>query len=215
MESSPCDLADAHPTEMAGWAVALLALYLVFAFGVRVAVALRTTGRTGIAGLRGAPPLELLGGGLFALSVTMGVANPILVLADALEPIADLETDLLRVIGFALCGIGIAGTFLAQMAMGASWRIGVDESERTELVTTGVFAACRNPIYTFMVVAWIGFALLVPTWLSIASIPVGILGIEVQVRLVEEPYLLRAHGDPYRVWAARVGRFLPGLGRLG
>jgi protein-S-isoprenylcysteine O-methyltransferase Ste14 len=198
---------------MAGWAVALLALYLVFAFGVRVAVALRTTGRTGLARPDGAPPLELLGGGLFALSLAMGAANPVLVLADALEPIAGLETDLLRAIGFVLCGVGIAGTFLAQMAMGASWRIGVDESERTELVTTGVFGACRNPIYAFMIVAWIGFALLVPTWLSIASIPVGIVAFEVQVRLVEEPHLLRTHGDGYLAYSRRVGRFVPRLGR--
>jgi protein-S-isoprenylcysteine O-methyltransferase Ste14 len=199
---------------LAGWAVGLLVVYLVFAFGVRVAVALRTTGRTGIAGLGGAPPLELLGGGLFVAALTMGSGNPVLVLADALEPIERLETDILRAVGFVCCGIGIAGTFLAQMTMGASWRIGVDESERTELVTGGVFALCRNPIYTFMVIAWLGFALLVPTWLSIASIAVGIVALEVQVRLVEEPHLLRAHGEPYRAWAARVGRFLPGVGRI-
>jgi protein-S-isoprenylcysteine O-methyltransferase Ste14 len=199
---------------LAGWALGLLVLYLVFAFGVRVAVALRTTGRTGIASLGGAPPLELLGGGLFALSVAMGSANPILVVADVLDPIDDLETVALRAIGFACCGIGIVGTFLAQMAMGASWRIGVDESERTDLVTGGVFALCRNPIYTMMICAWLGFALLVPTWLSLASIPIGIVALEVQVRLVEEPHLLRAHGEPYRAWASRVGRFVPGLGRM-
>jgi protein-S-isoprenylcysteine O-methyltransferase Ste14 len=200
---------------MAGWAVGLLVVYLGLAFGVRVVVALRTTGRTGIAGLRGAPPLELLGGALFVAALAMGSANPILVLADGLEPIAALETDALRAIGFLCCGIGIAGTFLAQMAMGASWRIGVDESERTELVTDDVFALCRNPIYTFMVIAWLGFALLVPTWLSLASIPVGVVAFEVQVRLVEEPHLLRAHREAYREWASRVGRFVPGLGRIG
>jgi protein-S-isoprenylcysteine O-methyltransferase Ste14 len=199
---------------VAGWAVGLLVVYLALAFGVRVAVALRTTGRTGIAGLGGAPPLELLGGGLFALALAMGAANPVLALADALEPIDDLETDVLRAIGFALCGVGIAGTFQAQLAMGASWRIGVDENERTELVTGGVFALSRNPIYAFMMIAWVGFALLVPTWLSLASIPVGIIAFEVQVRLVEEPHLIRVHGEAYRAWASRVGRFVPGLGRL-
>jgi protein-S-isoprenylcysteine O-methyltransferase Ste14 len=199
---------------LAGWALCLLVVYLVFAFGVRVVVALRTTGRTGIAGLSGAPPLELLGGGLFVAALAMGSLNPVLVLTNALEPIEDLETDALRAVGFLCCGVGIAGTFLAQMAMGASWRIGVDESERTELVTGGVFAVCRNPIYTFMVIAWIGFALLVPTWLSLGAVPVGIVGLEVQVRLVEEPHLLRAHGEAYAAWASRVGRFLPGLGRL-
>jgi protein-S-isoprenylcysteine O-methyltransferase Ste14 len=199
---------------VAGWAVGLLILYLALAFGVRVAVALRTTGGTGIAGLRGAPPLELLGGALFAAAIAMGVANPVLVLADALEPIDGLDETPSHAIGFALCGVGIAGTFLAQMEMGASWRIGVDQSESTELVTGGLFSLCRNPIYTLMIVGWIGFALLVPTWLSGASVPAGIVAFEVQVRLVEEPYLLHTHGERYRAWASRVGRFVPGVGRL-
>jgi protein-S-isoprenylcysteine O-methyltransferase Ste14 len=41
-----------------------------------------------------------------------------------------------------------------------------------------------------------------------------LLSIQIQVRLVEEPYLLRVHGDAYRRYAARTGRFVPGLGRL-
>ncbi len=192
----------------------LMVLYLALAFGVRVGVALRTTGSTGIARLGGAPPMELIGGGLFMTAVLAGGANPALAVADAIEPIADLDKDALQAIGLVLCAIGIAGTFVSQMAMGASWRIGVDESERTELVTGGIFARIRNPIYTFMVIAWIGFALLVPTWLSLASIPLGIAGILIQVHLVEEPYLLRAHGESFRDYAKRVGRFVPGIGQL-
>ena len=158
--------------------------------------------------------MEVLAGGLLATAIGMGAANPILVLGDVLDPIDDLDGTAFHAVGLGLCAVGIAGTFLAQMAMGASWRIGVDEEERTELVTGGLFSLCRNPIYTFMLVAWIGFALLVPTWLAIASIPATILGLEIQVRLVEEPYLIRAHGDPYLAWASRVGRFVPGIGRL-
>jgi protein-S-isoprenylcysteine O-methyltransferase Ste14 len=199
---------------LAGWAVGLLLLYLALAFGVRVAVALRTTGGTGIARLRGAPPLELLGGALFAGAMAMGIAAPILVLNDVIEPIDGLDQTPFHAIGFACAGAGIAGTFLAQMAMGASWRIGVDESDRTDLVTGGVFSLCRNPIYTFMLIAWTGLALLVPTWLSIASVPAGILAFEVQVRLVEEPYLMRTHGEAFRAYASRVGRFVPGVGRI-
>ena len=62
---------------MAGWAVGLLLVYLALAFGVRVAVALRTTGGTGIAPLRGAPPRELLGGARLAGAKAMGLAPPI------------------------------------------------------------------------------------------------------------------------------------------
>ena len=199
---------------MAGWALALMALYLALAFGLRVALALRTTGSTGIVSIGAAPPIERLGGALFFAGVLLGALNPLLALVDAIEPWSELDTTAAHATGFALATIGIAGTFAAQMAMGASWRIGVDPAERTELVTGGVFAHCRNPIYTFMLTAWIGFALLVPTWLVAVAGVLLIVGIEIQVRLVEEPHLLRTHGEPYRAWASRVGRFVPALGRI-
>jgi protein-S-isoprenylcysteine O-methyltransferase Ste14 len=197
-----------------GWALGLMALYLALAFGVRVAVAIRTTGSTGIASPAGAPRVEILGGAVFATAVLLGALNPLLAVLDAVQLWDSLDITAAHVIGVALCAAGIFGTFAAQMAMGASWRIGVDPSERTELVTDGVFQLSRNPIYTFMIVAWAGFALLVPTWLALAAGILLITGLELQVRLVEEPHLLRTQGEPYRAWASRVGRFLPGVGRL-
>jgi protein-S-isoprenylcysteine O-methyltransferase Ste14 len=55
---------------------------------------------------------------------------------------------------------------------------------------------------------------MVPTWLGLAAVVVIALGLEIQVRAVEEPYLIRAHGDEFRVYASRVGRFVPGIGRF-
>jgi protein-S-isoprenylcysteine O-methyltransferase Ste14 len=65
-----------------------------------------------------------------------------------------------------------------------------------------------------MVVGWAGFALLVPTWLGFLGAAVVAVALELQVRYVEEPYLLRTHGEAYRDYASRIGRFVPGLGRL-
>ena len=98
--------------------------------------------------------------------------------------------------------------------MGPSWRIGVDEAERTELVTMGPFAVVRNPIFAAMLPAVLGVALLVPNAVALAGFVALFVALELQVRLVEEPYLLRAHGDRYAEYAARTGRFVPGVGRL-
>jgi protein-S-isoprenylcysteine O-methyltransferase Ste14 len=65
-----------------------------------------------------------------------------------------------------------------------------------------------------MIVGWIGFTLMVPTWLSFVAIVVIAVALELQVRVVEEPYLVRTHGDEYRAYASRVGRFIPGVGRF-
>ena len=191
-----------------------MVLYLALAFGVRVGVALRTTGKTGISSIESAPPIERLGGGLFFTGVILGGLNPALALGDTIPTWPELDTTAAHAAGLILCVVGIAGTFIAQMAMGSSWRIGVDPEERTDLVTGGIFGLCRNPIYTFMIIAWVGFALLVPTWIALAAGILLITGIQIQVRLVEEPHMINTHGETYLGWARRVGRFVPGVGRL-
>ncbi|MFI6822211.1 methyltransferase family protein [Micromonospora sp. NPDC050187] len=96
--------------------------------------------------------------------------------------------------------------------MGSSWRIGVDPTEHTSLVTGGPFALARNPIFTAMAAITLGLALMVPNAVALAAWLV--LALQLQVRAVEEPYLMSVHGKDYVRYAARVGRFLPGLGRI-
>jgi protein-S-isoprenylcysteine O-methyltransferase Ste14 len=126
-----------------------------------------------------------------------------------------LDTPAVRGTGLALALLGALATLAAQRSMGASWRVGVDESEHTTLVTTGAFALVRNPVFTAMMITAVGLAAMVPNVVSLAALLLTFAAIELQVRVVEEPYLLRTHGEAYGRYAATVGRFLPGLGRLG
>ncbi|HZS41159.1 MAG TPA: methyltransferase [Polyangia bacterium] len=114
--------------------------------------------------------------------------------------------------GWALIAAGLALTALAQAQMGASWRIGID-ARATPLVTSGLYHATRNPIYAAMALALAGAVLVTPcawtvmAWLAIAQ------AIAWQARL-EERHLAALHGDRFRAYAARVGRFVPLVGRL-
>ncbi|MGC5628560.1 methyltransferase family protein [Georgenia sp. Z1344] len=90
----------------------------------------------------------------------------------------------------------------------------MDTTERTDLVTSGMFAVVRKPIFTAMLTVMLGLALLVPTGVTVAALLCLFLAVEIQVRLVEESNLLRTHGPAYTRYAQRVGRFLPGLGTL-
>lgn len=65
-----------------------------------------------------------------------------------------------------------------------------------------------------MIVTAAGLALLVPNAASLVGLCALVVGIEIQVRRVEEPHLLRIHGEAYARWASRTGRFVPGVGRL-
>jgi len=102
----------------------------------------------------------------------------------------------------------------AQLDMGASWRIGVDRNERTALATGGLYQHARNPIYTGMLLAWLGEAALVPNAVSLAGLLITFVAVELFVRRIEEPHLLSVHGDAYRAYARSVGRFVPGVGRF-
>jgi protein-S-isoprenylcysteine O-methyltransferase Ste14 len=200
---------------MAAAAIVLYGVSLTVTFGVRVAVQLRRTGSTGLHGLPpGAGPLEWIAGGMFIAGLLMGGAAPILALLGILEPIPALDGAVGHAVGLVLAVGGICLTFAAQLAMGDSWRVGVDPEERTDLVTDGPFGLVRNPIYSAMLPTVLGLVLMVPSTLAIAAIAALFAALELQVRLVEEPYLLRAHGASYTDYAARVGRFVPGVGQL-
>jgi protein-S-isoprenylcysteine O-methyltransferase Ste14 len=186
-------------------------LFLVVAFGARTWVQWRRTGDTGWR-IRGAGE-----GRERAARVLLALG---LVLAP-IAPVVDLRgwrrwgPDLLgaRIAGVGLMVGGALLTVVAQFVMGQSWRIGVDRGERTELVTDGLYRWARNPIYTGMLAASAGLVLVLPNLVAAVGFAAVVIGLELQVRFVEEPYLASAHGAAFRAYAARVGRFVPGLGR--
>lgn len=200
---------------MATLALILYVLYLALAFGLRTLIQLRRTGSTGFHGLGGRPgSAEWIAGVGFTVALLLGAAAPVLALLDVVEPIGALDTSAAHAAGLILALGGIGATFYAQVAMGTSWRIGVDQDERTALVTSGPFALVRNPIFAAMLPTALGLTLLVPSWVALAGLLGLLVALELQVRVVEEPYLLAVHGDAYADYAAGVGRFLPGVGRL-
>jgi protein-S-isoprenylcysteine O-methyltransferase Ste14 len=195
-------------------ALILLAVFGVLGFGWRSWLQHRMTGSTGFNGVDGRPgSVEWFTGAGFVFAIMVAVAAPILQLAGAVEPLAVLTAPWIQGIGIAVSIAGIAATVYAQLDMGDSWRIGVDPSETTTLVRTGVFALVRNPIYTAMLTFGVGIALVTPNSVAMTGFVLLLGTIEAQVRLVEEPYLLAAHGEHYRSYLAGVGRFAPAIGR--
>ena len=209
-----------HPGEggeypMIGWAWAALALYgfwLLSAFGLRTLIQRRRTGDSGFRGLSGTPgSASWWAGVLFVVALLGSVAAPAATLAGLPVLIDDIPA--VYGIGAAIAMLGVAGTLTAQQAMGASWRVGVDHAERTALVSDGPFAHIRNPIFTTMAVTGLGLTLMVPNVLALACLAALIIAVELQVRVVEEPYLRAVHGPTYLHYAATAGRFVPGIGR--
>jgi protein-S-isoprenylcysteine O-methyltransferase Ste14 len=144
--------------------------------------------------------------------LVIAVVGPVLQLFGVIAALGVLQAQWVQITGAALAVVGIVLTVWAQLDMGDSWRVGVDDSETTALVHTGVFGRVRNPIYTAMLTFDFGIALVTPNLVSLAGLAVAFVALQLQVRRVEEPYLLSKHGQAYREYAASVGRFIPGVG---
>jgi protein-S-isoprenylcysteine O-methyltransferase Ste14 len=196
-------------------ALVLFAVFAVLGFSWRSWEQRRRTGSTGFRGISGRPgSIEWFAGVGFIVAEGVAVFGLILQLLGVVSPLKFLHTPWIQIAGAAIAVLGIATTVYAQLDMGDSWRIGVDKSETTTLVRSGVFGWVRNPIFTAMMTFGLGIALLAPNLVALAGFAILVITIELQVRTVEEPYLLSTHGDAYRDYLASVGRFVPGVGRL-
>lgn len=194
-------------------ALALFAVFALLGFGWRSWLQYRRTGSTGFRGVSGRPgSTEWFAGVGFIVAMAAAFFAPVLQLVDVVAPLNLLHAPWIQVTGIMLAIAGIAATIYAQVDMGDSWRIGVDPAETTTLVRQGVFGLVRNPIFTAMLMFGLGIALVTPNIVAIVGFALLVLTIEVQVRVVEEPYLATKHGDTYRVYLASVGRFLPRVG---
>jgi protein-S-isoprenylcysteine O-methyltransferase Ste14 len=197
--------------------VVALALFTVFAalgFGWRSWEQRRRTGSTGFKGISGRPgSAEWFAGVGFVAALAAAVVAPVLQLTGVVSPVGVLHEPWIQTTGIVIAVVGIAATVYAQVDMGDSWRIGVDPNETTTLVRSGVFGRVRNPIFTAMMTFGFGIALVTPNLVALGGFLLLVATIELQVRIVEEPYLLTVHGDAYRDYLASVGRFLPGVGR--
>ena len=192
---------------MAWVSLGLSALFGVFALGVRSWLHRRATGRSPLrSGLGPGGLLAVLG---VTTAFTLGAIDDLVFNASRL-----VHSPLVAVLGIALAISALAMVWWSQAAMGASLRIGVDPSERTALVTAGPFRWVRNPIYAAMMCYVIGTALFLSNVGAIAACVALIVAEQIQVRRIEEPYLTVMHGEAYLSYAALVGRFVPGLGRL-
>jgi protein-S-isoprenylcysteine O-methyltransferase Ste14 len=203
------------PISAAVVALVLLAVFGLLGFIWRAWLQRRRTGSTGFHGISGnIASAEWVAGLGFVISLIVAVVGPALQLSGVITPLPVLQADGIQIAGIMLALLGIVLTVWAQLDMGDSWRVGVDESESTALVHTGMFGRVRNPIYTAMLTFDVGIALLTPNFVTIAGLILAVAALELQVRRVEEPYLLGKHGEAYRGYTASVGRFIPGVGLL-
>jgi protein-S-isoprenylcysteine O-methyltransferase Ste14 len=196
--------------------LALVCLFLAVGVGARSLLQLRRHGSTGIVLFRGGFAGRVRDLALLVLPAVLLVQG----LAEWLAPrlldpirLPHAGSSWLVLAGVMLVLLTTGLMFAAQLDLGASWRIGIERGSRPGLVVNGAYRVCRNPIFACMLLAMLGFMLVLPTYASLVLLIQTWAGVRWQVT-AEERYLRASYGDAYRRYARQTGRFFPGIGLL-
>jgi protein-S-isoprenylcysteine O-methyltransferase Ste14 len=148
--------------------------------------------------------MKLLIGLLFVTVLLFSFGNNIYQYS---APILFLESNSLKIIGLVLIHISLLWIAIAQYQMSNSWRIGIDEKNKTDLVTKGIFSLSRNPIFLGMIISVIGIFLILPNALSFFTALATYFIIHIQIRL-EEVFLQGQHGEQYLAYKKNTKRLI-------
>jgi protein-S-isoprenylcysteine O-methyltransferase Ste14 len=117
-----------------------------------------------------------------------------------------VESDAAKIAGVSLVSIGLLVFMAAFVSFGDSWRVGFDVKTPGALVTGGVFAFSRNPIYLFLDLWFIGIFLINGRLIFLIFALLTLLVIHWQI-LQEESFLTNLYGQPYDEYRGRTRRY--------
>ena len=124
-----------------------------------------------------------------------------------LVPISYLMKEVFMIVGLILIHLSLLWISVAQYQMSNSWRIGIDENNKTELITKGLFSYSRNPIFLGMIISVAGIFFILPNALTFFLILSTYIVIQIQIRL-EEEFLEKQHGQEYLSYKQTTKRLL-------
>jgi protein-S-isoprenylcysteine O-methyltransferase Ste14 len=115
-------------------------------------------------------------------------------------------------VGAAVVVIGFVIVVIAGVGLGGALTPSPVPRAQAELVTTGIFALTRHPIYSGLLVLGAGLAIIGASPWHLGAWVALLATLMVKSRF-EERMLLERY-DAYAQYAARVGRLVPGVGRI-
>lgn len=117
------------------------------------------------------------------------------------------EHSIVQTTGIILLILSFIWTFIAQIQMKDSWRIGIDTENKTALIVHGIFSVSRNPIFLGMLTSLTGLLLIQPNACTLLFLILSYILIQIQIRL-EEDFLEKEHGLTYLNYKRKVRRLL-------
>ena len=137
------------------------------------------------------------------LAVTGGI------LASYHAPGAAIENRAVFWVGCGLFGLGLVLRWYSILYLGRFFTVNVAIHSGHEVIDTGPYRLIRHPSYAGALLAFLGLALCLSNWWSLALIMVPILWVFGRRMSVEESALASALGAPYTNYMSRTKRLAP------
>ena len=117
------------------------------------------------------------------------------------------QSEVIAWVGVLCCLAGLLLFVGSLVSFGQSFRVGIDTDHPNKLITTGVFAFSRNPMYVAFALILLGQFLIFSNWILVVYIGAAIWLFHRQV-LREEDFLKKHYGKEYLEYCHRVRRYV-------
>lgn len=117
------------------------------------------------------------------------------------------SASLAGAIGLVLLSFNLVIALVSLIGMKDSWRVGVLEDQKTELISSGIYRYSRNPYFLSYQLMLVAYTVMLQNIILLILAVIGFLAIHNMV-LKEEAYLFSVHGDQYLQYKNRVPRYL-------
>ncbi len=111
-------------------------------------------------------------------------------------------------LGVLVMLLGFAITAWARVTLGRNWSATVTVKEQHELIQTGPYAFARHPIYTGLLVMFLGTAIAMAQWRGLFAIGFAAASFVYKLR-IEERYMVELFGPAYEAYRKRVAMLVP------
>lgn len=117
-----------------------------------------------------------------------------------------IQNACVRYIGLAIAAIGVGVFITAMVTMRDSWRAGIDNTQETKFVKTGIYKYSRNPAFVGFDLFYTGLALGFSNGLNVLFACISIIMLHFQI-LEEEKFLTVVFGSVYVDYKNKIGRY--------
>jgi protein-S-isoprenylcysteine O-methyltransferase Ste14 len=111
-------------------------------------------------------------------------------------------------IGAAVTAVGLLFSVWARSHLGKNWSQAVTVKEGHELITSGPYALVRHPIYTGLLLAFIGSAVARGEWRGLLAVALVFGALWNKLRL-EEKWMRAEFGESYEAYSRRAAALVP------